>query len=66
MCSLLSMQQAQVLVNPLVSTLFAAMRERLAIADVPAPFKGTAIALIAAGIMSMAFMGFAGFTGNAI
>lgn len=50
----------------LVLTLFAAMRERLAIADVPAPFKGTAIALIAAGIMSMAFMGFAGFTGNAI
>ena len=50
----------------LVLVLFAAMRERLAIADVPAPFKGTAIALIAAGIMSMAFMGFAGFAGNAV
>ncbi|MBU3827290.1 MAG: electron transport complex subunit RsxA [Candidatus Anaerobiospirillum merdipullorum] len=50
----------------LVLTLFAAMRERLAIADVPAPFKGSAIALITAGIMSMAFMGFAGFTGSAV
>ena len=29
-------------------------------ADVPAPFRGTAIALITAGIMSLAFMGFAG------
>ena len=29
-------------------------------ADVPVPFKGNAIALITAGLMSMAFMGFAG------
>ncbi len=50
----------------LVLCLFAAMRERLAIADVPAPFKGSAIALIAAGLMSMAFMGFAGFAGSAV
>lgn len=50
----------------LVLTLFAAMRERLSISDVPAPFKGTAIALIAAGLMSLAFMGFAGFAGTAI
>ncbi len=49
----------------LVLLLFAAMRERLAISDVPAPFKGSAIALIAAGLMSMAFMGFAGFAGSA-
>lgn len=48
----------------LVLVLFAAMRERLAINDVPAPFKGTAIALISAGLMSLAFMGFAGFTGS--
>jgi electron transport complex protein RnfA len=44
----------------LVLVLFAALRERLAAADVPAPFQGTSIALITAGLMSMAFMGFAG------
>ncbi|OQY44957.1 MAG: electron transport complex subunit RsxA [Candidatus Parabeggiatoa sp. nov. 2] len=44
----------------LVLVLFAAMRERLAVADVPTVFKGAPIALITAGIMSMAFMGFAG------
>ncbi len=44
----------------LVLVLFAAMRERLAMADVPTVFKGAPIALITAGIMSMAFMGFAG------
>lgn len=44
----------------LVMILFAAMRERIAVADVPAPFQGAAIALITAGLMSMAFMGFAG------
>lgn len=44
----------------LVLTLFAAMRERLDAADVPLPFRGTAIALITAGMMSLAFMGFSG------
>ncbi|MDB4522159.1 MAG: electron transport complex subunit RsxA [Gammaproteobacteria bacterium] len=44
----------------LVLILFAAMRERLDAADVPLPFKGSAIALITAGLMSLAFMGFAG------
>lgn len=44
----------------LVLTLFAAMRERLESADIPAAFSGNAIALITAGIMSLAFMGFAG------
>ena len=43
-----------------VLVLFAAMRERIAAADVPAPFKGAAIAMISAGIMSLAFMGFTG------
>lgn len=43
-----------------VLVLFAAIRERLALADVPGPFKGASIALITAGLMSMAFMGFAG------
>ena len=44
----------------LVLILFAAMRERLAAADVPVPFKGAAIAMITAGLMSLAFMGFTG------
>lgn len=40
---------------------FAALRERIELADVPLPFKGNAIALVTAGLMSMAFMGFAGW-----
>ena len=44
----------------LVLILFAAVRERVAAADVPEYFRGNAIALITAGLMSMAFMGFAG------
>jgi len=44
----------------MVLILFASMRERLDAADVPVVFKGTAIAMITAGLMSLAFMGFAG------
>lgn len=44
----------------LVLILFSAMRERLAVADVPSPFKGASIAMITAGLMSLAFMGFTG------
>ncbi len=44
----------------LVMILFAAMRERIAVADVPDVFKGSSIALITAGLMSLAFMGFSG------
>jgi electron transport complex protein RnfA len=44
----------------LVLILFAAMRERINVADVPAPFRGSAIGLITAGLMSLAFMGLAG------
>jgi len=44
----------------LVLVLFAAIRERIQAADVPPPFRGTAIALMTAGIMSLAFMGFSG------
>jgi len=47
----------------LVLVLFAEIRERLATAPVPAPFRGAAIGLVTAGIMSLAFMGFAGFAG---
>lgn len=44
----------------LVLILFSAMRERISVADVPEVFQGTSIALITAGIMSLAFMGFTG------
>jgi len=48
----------------LVLILFGAARERIAAADVPAPFRGAAIALITAGLMSLAFMGFTGLAGR--
>lgn len=44
----------------LALAMFAGIRERLEGADVPVHFRGTAIAMITAGIMSLAFMGFAG------
>ncbi len=44
----------------LVLILFAALRERVNVADVPAPFQGAAIGLITAGLMSLAFMGLGG------
>lgn len=44
----------------MVLVLFSAMRERLAVADVPVPFKGAAIGMITAGLMALAFMGFGG------
>ena len=40
--------------------MFASLREKLDLAEVPKPFQGMAIALITAGILAMAFMGFAG------
>jgi len=44
----------------LVMVLFAGMREHMEGADVPAIFRGSAIAMITAGLMSLAFMGFSG------
>ena len=44
----------------LVMVLFAAMRERMEGADVPLIFKGSAIAMVTAGLMSLSFMGFSG------
>jgi Na+-translocating ferredoxin:NAD+ oxidoreductase subunit A len=44
----------------LVLVLFAGVRERVAAADVPVAFQGASIALVTAGLMSLAFMGFAG------
>ena len=44
----------------IVLVLFAALRERIDVADVPAPFRGSAIGLVTAGLMSLAFMGLGG------
>ena len=48
----------------LVMVIFAGMRERLALLQVPRAFAGTPIAFVAAGLLSLAFMGFAGLTSN--
>ncbi len=44
----------------LAMILFAGLRERVALCPVPKSFRGTAIALVTAGLLSLAFMGFAG------
>ena len=44
----------------LAMVLFAGLREQLALNDVPKAFKGIPIALVTAGILAMAFMGFSG------
>jgi len=44
----------------LAMVLFAGLRERLELCPVPKSFRGTAIALVTAGLLSLAFMGFAG------
>jgi len=44
----------------LALVLMAGLREKLALADTPELVRGTALALIVAGILSVAFMGFAG------
>jgi electron transport complex protein RnfA len=46
----------------LVMVIFAGLRERLALAQVPAAFNGLPIAFVVAGLLSLAFMGFAGLT----
>jgi electron transport complex protein RnfA len=43
-----------------VLVMFAAMREKIAHADVPLHFRGAPIGLITAGLMALAFMGFTG------
>ncbi len=44
----------------LAIVLFAAIRERMEVANVPNAFKGFPLALITAGLMSLAFLGFSG------
>ena len=44
----------------LAMVLFAGLRERIELCPVPNSFRGTAIAMVTAGLLSLAFMGFAG------
>ena len=44
----------------LATVIFAGIRERMALNQIPQSLQGTPIALITAGLISMAFMGFAG------
>lgn len=44
----------------LAIVIFAGLREQIEHCDIPACFRGAPISLIAAGLMSIAFMGFAG------
>ena len=46
----------------LAMVIFAGMRERLALARVPASFSGAPIAFVLASLMSLAFMGFSGLS----
>ena len=48
----------------LVMVIFSGMRERLTLLQVPSAFAGTPIAFVAAGLLSLAFMGFAGLTAH--
>ncbi|ANT58911.1 MULTISPECIES: electron transport complex subunit RsxA [Roseobacteraceae] len=48
----------------LVLVIFAGLREKLAQLSVPAAFAGVPISFISAGLLSMAFMGFAGLVPN--
>ena len=46
----------------LILVVFAGLRERLSLAEVPGVFSGAPIGFITAGLLSLAFMGFSGLT----
>lgn len=48
----------------MVLILFAGIRERINVGDVPSIFQGNAIGLVTAGLMALAFMGFSGLVKN--
>ena len=48
----------------MVLVLFAGIRERINVGDVPSIFQGNAIGLVTAGLMALAFMGFSGLVKN--
>ena len=48
----------------LAMVLFSGMRSRISETNIPAPFKGLAVTLIAASFLSLAFIGFSGIVEN--
>ena len=48
----------------LVMVVFAGLRERIALAEVPVLFAGPPIGFITAGLLALAFMGFSGISAN--
>lgn len=48
----------------LALTVFAGMREQLALVNIPKGMRGMAIVLVTAGLLSLAFMGFSGVDGG--
>ena len=48
----------------LVMVIFAGLRERLALADVPRLFAGPPVGFLTAGLLALAFMGFSGMSTN--
>ena len=48
----------------LALTVFAGIREQMALANIPKGMRGTAIVLVTAGLLSLAFMGFSGVDGG--
>lgn len=48
----------------MVMVLFAGLRERMALCKVPATFSGAPVSFITAGLLALAFMGFAGLTNH--
>lgn len=56
----LKLSVTSAIVFAVIAVLFGEIRERLAFADIPSPFNGTAIHMICAGLGALAFMGFAG------
>ncbi len=48
----------------LILVIFAGLRERLALAEVPRTFEGAPVGFLTAGLLSLAFMGFAGMSTN--
>lgn len=44
----------------LVMVIFAGLRERLSLSQVPETFSGTPVSLVTAGLLSLVFMGFSG------
>ena len=59
-CAVLGVAASTALGFGLALTIFAGIREQLELSSIPQGMKGTPIALVTAGLLAMAFMGFSG------